>query len=132
MEIGPRNANLLRDIASARGLSVEEVLNEVLVFYLRFYDQVGESGLPEPRPPEPSLPEPGLPEPNLGPSTAETYRALFGWMDDAERRRFSALLDRMASRFDFEDPDEAMRIAIEEQRAFRSERADRERERSER
>jgi hypothetical protein len=54
---------------------------------------------------------------------------------EAERRAsrddFRALLDRMSSRFDL-DPDEAMRIAVEEQHAFRQERAERERERERR
>ncbi len=38
---------------------------------------------------------------------------------------FLALLDRMSSRFDL-DEDEAMRIAVEEQQAFRRERSERE------
>lgn len=51
--------------------------------------------------------------------------------EERPREPLLALLDRMSSRFDL-DEDEAMRIAVEEQRAFRSERADRERERTER
>jgi hypothetical protein len=39
--------------------------------------------------------------------------------------QFLALLDRMSSRFGIDDPDEAMRIAVEEQHAVRRERADR-------
>jgi hypothetical protein len=45
-----------------------------------------------------------------------------------ERDDFLTLLDRMSSRFDL-DPDEAMQIAVEEQKAFRKERVERERER---
>ncbi len=39
------------------------------------------------------------------------------------RDGFLALIDRMSSRFDLDDPDEAMRIAVEEQHAFRRKRA---------
>ena len=40
---------------------------------------------------------------------------------------FQAFLNQMSSRFDLEDEDEAMRIAIEEQKAFRQERSESER-----
>jgi hypothetical protein len=110
VQISPRIANLLRDIASAQGRSEEEVLDDALVFYL---DYLGRSREVESG------------EAPFGPSMAETYRAVRGWMEDAERRRFVSLLDRISSRFDL-DEDEAMRIAVEEQHAFRREGAERE------
>ena len=88
MEISPRIANLLRDIARAEGRSEEEVLGDALALYQKR----------EPKP--------------------RSYEQL---------AEFQAFLNRMSSRFDLEDEDEAMRIAIEEQNAFRRERSESER-----
>lgn len=101
MEISPKIANLVRDIASTEGRSEEEILEEAVIRYLDMRRASGTTGDTE------------VPE----------------WMarspqDTEERPRdgFLALIDRMASRFDLDDPDEAMRIAVEEQHAFRRER----------
>jgi hypothetical protein len=55
--------------------------------------------------------------------SGEARRAASAASDD-----FLALLDRMSSRFDLDEED-ALRIAVEEQKAFRQERAERERDR---
>lgn len=52
------------------------------------------------------------------------YVAAFRGADPADAEDFRALLDRMSSRFGDLDEDEAMRIAMREQRAFRRERAE--------
>jgi hypothetical protein len=88
VEISPKIANLLRDIARAEGRSEEEVLGDALALY--------QGREPKPR----------------------SYEQL---------AEFQAFLNRMSSRFDLEDEDEAMRIAIEEQNAFRRERSESER-----
>jgi hypothetical protein len=88
VEISPRIANLLRDIARAEGRSEEEVLGDALALY--------QGRGPKPR----------------------SYEQL---------AEFQAFLNRMSSRFDLEGEDEAMRIAIEEQNAFRRELSESER-----
>lgn len=101
MEISPRIANLVRDIASAEGRSEEEVLDEAVARYLSMRRAGGVSG------------------------DIEVPEWVAGSLEDAEERPrdgFLALIDRMSSRFDLDDPDEAMMIAVEEQHAFRRER----------
>jgi hypothetical protein len=85
VEISPRIANLLRDIACAEGRSEEEVMDDALALY--------QGRVPKPH----------------------THEQLV---------EFQAFLNRMSSRFDLEDEDEAMRVAIEEQNAFRRERSE--------
>jgi hypothetical protein len=104
VEIGPENANLLRDIARARGRSVEEVLEEALLLYLDSSKRAEEPGTGIGRPIRRERVRPTEPR--------------GGGRDDG----FLALLDRMHDRFGL-DEDEAMRIAVEEQHAFRRERA---------
>lgn len=101
MEISPRIANLLRDIANAQGRSEEEILEEAVARYLGMLRAGGESR--------------DIYVPDWVTSSPE---------DAEERPRdgFLALIDRMSSRFDLDDPDEAIRIAVEEQHAFRRER----------
>lgn len=54
---------------------------------------------------------------------ARGYIVAFQGGDSRRAKETRALLDRMSSRFDDLDEDEAMRIALREQRAFRRERA---------
>ena len=123
MEINPKISNLLRDLATAEGRSEEEVLEEALVSYLQRFSTLGD-------------------EPNIGSDVYEIYvdspevdpprvrRYLVSRSaaspEDRPRDGFLALIDRMSSRFDL-DEDEAMRIAVEEQHAFRRESANHER-----
>jgi hypothetical protein len=96
VEISQRIANLLRDIASARGRSEEEVLDEALVLYLRHFESES--------------------EPDIGRPVRHEGEPLDPFLE---------LISRMRARFDL-DEEEAMRIAVEEQHAFRRERAERE------
>ncbi|MBA2692842.1 MAG: hypothetical protein H0U65_10165 [Rubrobacter sp.] len=52
------------------------------------------------------------------------YVAAFRGGNPGDAEDFRALLDRMSSRFGDLDEDEAMRIAVREQRAFRRERTE--------
>ena len=105
MEFSSRIENLLRDIARAQGRSEEEVLVEALEFYVR-------NALPED-------------EPDIGRPIRRTRRQIPELPGVLQRDGFLALLDRMSSRFAL-DEDEAMRIAVVEQQAFRREQAERE------
>ncbi len=101
MEINPRIANLVRDIASAEGRSEDEVLEEAVARYLGMRRASKDSG--------------DIEVPEWVASSLEDT-------EDRPRDGFLALIDRISSRFDLDDPDEAMRIAVEEQHAFRRER----------
>lgn len=103
MEISPKIANLLRDIARAQGRSEEEVLDEALAFYLRYFN-------------------PGD-EPDIGKEVGEVY------VDAPEDRpaSFAELFERV-DRWQRErgveplSDEEAMRLAVEEQHTWRSRR----------
>ena len=106
MEIGPRIANLVRDIARAQRRSEEEVLEEALVFYLRFY----KSG----------------PDLDIGAGGA-VYVDPSGkvHIPEGQPRSFAELFERVARwqrERGVEPPsdEEAMRLAVEEQHAWRS------------
>lgn len=113
VEISDKLLRVLRGLAKAQGRSEEAVLEEAMNLYLH---ELGASFtfLPE-------LFEKGD-EADIGRMLDAVYA-----MRRAERPHdpFLALIDRMSSRFDF-DEDEAMRIAVEEQHAFRRERGGRE------
>ncbi|MDP9409076.1 MAG: hypothetical protein M3Q49_06785 [Actinomycetota bacterium] len=111
MEINPKIANLVRDIASTEGRSEEEVLEEAVARYLGMRRAGRGSG--------------DIEVPEWIASSPENTK-------EYPRDGFLALIDRMSSRFDLDDPDEAMRIAVQEQHAFRRERAERKREEAER
>ncbi len=99
VEISGRLLRLIRALAEAQGRGEDEVLEEAVLRYLR------ELGIEH--------------EPGIGREIGEIY---VGRPD--ERRpddQFLSLIARMSSRFDL-DEDEAMRVAVEEQRAFRRER----------
>jgi hypothetical protein len=102
IEIVGRLVPLLLRIAREEGRAPDKVLEEAFLLYLR------ERGVE--------------PDPDIGRALREIY------VEPPEGQLnvgFLALLDRMSSRFDL-DEDEAMRIAVEEQHAFRRERAERE------
>jgi hypothetical protein len=107
VEIGPKHANLLRDIARARGLSEEEVLEEALLLYLESSKRATSIE--------------GSDDVDVAAWVNERTAAT----EERPPDGFLALLDRMHDRFGL-DEDEAMRIAVEEQHAFRRERAARE------
>jgi hypothetical protein len=101
IEIGGRLVPILLRLSQEQGRDPDEVIEEALSLYLRESDV------------------------ELGPSIGKPIREIY--VEPAEkpersRDGFLALLDRMSSRFDLDDPDEAMRIAVEEQHAFRRER----------
>ncbi len=108
------NAKLMQilvRLANEQGRSENELLDEAVLRYIRelgVEDYEPDIGRPIRRVRVEPIEEPGPP-----------------------RNDLLALLDRMSSRFDL-DEEEAMRIALEEQKAFRRERAERERERAER
>lgn len=108
MEINPEIANLVGEIARAEGRSEGEVLNDALMLYLRFRESEE--------------------APDLGRPIRRTQRQVPQPRDHGLNDEFQALLYRMSSRFDL-DEDEAMSIALEEQRAFRRERSESERTR---
>jgi hypothetical protein len=102
VEISARLLRVIRDLAEAQGRGESEVLEEAVVRYLQ------ELGVEA--------------EPDIGRPIGEIYAESPG---DHPRDPFLALIDRMSSRFAL-DEDEAMRIAVEEQHAFRQESAERE------
>jgi hypothetical protein len=115
-EISKEVLDAVRWLAEAQGRTESEVLDEAALRYLRFltYWQTVERSAGER--------EQGywrILSSHGGDTVAEWRTA---------RGDFLALLDRMSSRFDLDD-EEALRIAVEEQKAFRQERADRERDR---
>ena len=99
VEISGRLLRLIRALAEAQGRSEDEVLEEAVLRYLR---EMGIEG-----------------EPGVGRELGEIY---VGSPSDRPQDPFLSLITRMSSRFDL-DEDEAMRIAVEEQRAFRRERS---------
>jgi hypothetical protein len=105
MEIDARLLEDIRRIAERQGRSPEAVLEEAVRDYLVFRWDEG---------------------------AGEGHRTSgdWSWHTSEERSRdgFLSLLDRMSSRFKL-DQDEAMRIAVEEQHAFRRERQRKESER---
>ena len=109
IEIGGRLVPLLLRLARRQGREPDEIKEEALLRYVRWL------GLDEEL------------DPDIGRQIGEVYVESPDEPTPA-RDGFLALLDRMSSRFDLDDPDEAMRIAVEEQHAFRSERAERQRE----
>ena len=106
IEIGGRLVPILLRLAQEQGRAPNEIMQEALVRYL--HEQGIETG------------------PDIG-KPIETIHA--EPPKDAPRNPLPGLLDRMSSRFDL-DEDEAMRIALEEQHAFRAERSERQRRRS--
>ena len=121
IEISTELLEAVRQLAASQGRPVEEVLNEAVARYLAgpVVRRVDE----------------GVDLPGWVAGAGDPEGAYRGWtgggffasgtVHAAERPRdgFLALIDRMASRFDLDDPDEALRIAVEEQHAFRRERA---------
>lgn len=106
VEINEKLLVHLRLIAEEQGRPLAEVLEEAVLRYLEGAEAVR-------RDPER--------EPDIGEEIGEIYVERPG---ERLRDPFLALLDRMSSRFDL-DEDEAMRIAVEEQHAFRRESAER-------
>ena len=98
VEISGRLLQLIRTLAEAQGRGEDEVLEEAVLRYLR------ELGIED--------------EPGVG---RELGEICVGRTGERPRDQFLSLITRMSSRFDL-DEDEAMRIAVEEQRAFRRER----------
>lgn len=107
VEISDELTNLVRDIAAAEGRPVSEVLEEALLLYLEGRRAPGTEGSDDV-------------------DVAAWVNDRPGSAEERSRDGFLALLDRMSSRFDL-DGEEAMKIAVEEQRAFRRERSERER-----
>ena len=107
IEIGGRLVPLLLGLARRQGREPDEITEEALVRYVRWL------GLDEEL------------DPGIGRQIGEVYVE-----SPDEPTRVLAVRDEdpQSSRFDLNDPDEAMRIAVEEQHAFRSERAERQRE----
>jgi hypothetical protein len=103
IEMGGRLVPILLRLAQEQGRAPNEIMQEALVRYL--HEQGLETG------------------PDIG-KPIETIHA--EPPEDAPRNPLPGLLDRMSSRFDL-DEDEAMRIAVEEQHAFRAERSERQR-----
>jgi hypothetical protein len=103
VEISEQLLGLVRDIAEAEGRSEAEVLEEAVLRYLEVVKERGKT------------------------VTGEGRGILVRPLDWPERPRdpFLVLLDRMRSQFNLDDPDEAMRIAVEEQHAARQERRER-------
>jgi len=98
-----------RRLAERRGVTVEEVLEAAVREYLTSrWDNIAAEA--------------------LGVSAEELEVA--PW-EGGPRDPFLALIDRMSGRFDL-DEDEAARIAVEEQHAFRRERAESRRQEAER
>ncbi len=95
VEISGRLLRLVRAVAEAQGRGEDEVLEEAVLRYLR---ELGIEG-----------------EPSIGREIGEIHVGSPGELPEGQ---FLALIARMSSRFDL-DEDEAMRIAVEEQRAFR-------------
>ena len=106
IEISGRLVPILLRLAQEQGRDLDEITQEALVRYL--HEQGIETG------------------PGLGKSI-EAIRTESP--EDAPRDPLPYLLDQMSSRFDL-DEDEAMRIAVEEQHAFRAERSERQRRRT--
>ena len=106
IEIGGRLVPILLRLAREQGRAPNEITQEALVRYLQ--DLGIETG--------PDLGEP-----------IEVIRTESP--EDAPREPLPELLDRMPRRFDL-DEDEVMRIAVEEQHAFREERSERQRRRT--
>jgi hypothetical protein len=115
-EISREILDLVRQLARAQGRTESEVLDEAAVRYLNFllYWHIAEESSRER-------------EPVFWPDVVRGAGQIMAG-GQIPRRDFLALLDRMSSRFDLDD-EEALRIAVEEQRAFRQERADREHDR---
>jgi hypothetical protein len=106
IEIGGRLVPILLRLAQEQDRTPEEIMQEALVRYL--HEQGIETG------------------PNIGKPIEEIYAEP---PKDAPSNPLPGLLDRMSSRFDL-DEDEAMRIAVEEQHAFRAEHSELQRRRS--
>ena len=98
VEISGRLLRLIRTLAEAQGRGEDEGLEEAVLRYVRGL------GIED--------------EPGVGRELGEIY---VGRTGERPRDQFLSLITRMSSRFDL-DEDEAMRIAVEEQRAFRRER----------
>lgn len=108
IEIGGRLAPLLLRLAREQGRDPNEITAEALELYLR--------GL-------------GI---NTGPDLGLEIKEIYVPGPGEEfrpREPLPLLLDRISSRFDL-DEDEAMRVAVEEQHAFREERSERQRRRT--
>jgi hypothetical protein len=109
-EINSELLRLVRNVAKAQGRPESDIMDDAVASYLDALDYLRELG-----------------EASTWPAARAQAELLRSREEDRSRDGFLALLDRMSSRFDLDDPDEAMRIAVEEQHAFRRERAERER-----
>lgn len=99
IEISGKLLRLIRALAEAQGRDEGEVLEEAVLRYLRELGTESELG--------------------IGREIGELY--VVGRTEERPRSQFLSLITRMSSRFDL-DEDEAMRIAVGEQHAFRRER----------
>ena len=109
-EISAELLAAVRELAEAQGRSEAEGLEEAVAGYLSTLRRRGTLDLAD---------------------VGRPIREIYVEPPEEPRRRsggFLALLDRMSSRFDL-DGDEAMRVAVEEQQAFRRERRRQEAER---
>jgi hypothetical protein len=103
VEISGRLLRLIRTLAEAQGRGEDEILEEAVMRYLR---ELGIRGL--------DIED----KPGVDRGLGDIY---VGRTGERSHAPFLSLITRMSSRFDLGE-DEAMRIAVEEQQAFRRER----------